>query len=238
MSGISRPALVALAAFVTLAACGSKPLATPRVPGPGAIAGLVRAADTGGGIEGARVVLRRPGHLEPVQGVSDASGAYYIAALPPGRYQVTAYAQENEIGAQAIDIENDKITSLDFAAGARDAAAIELNAPATKPLWRYRPVGADPRTGVIEGTVADLRHARLPSTVVTVMRAGAVDAELVITDDRGRYQVAGLAPGTYTVVASYAVITRAQIDVHRQVEVAAGEVVVVPLWLETDPLNN
>jgi hypothetical protein len=232
-----RLALIVVSA-VALAACAHKPAASKRAPGPGAIAGLVRAADTGAGIEGARVVLRRPGSVAPVHGDSDASGAYYISGLPPGRYVVTAYAAESKIGEQAVDVGNDRVTSLDFAAGARDAAAIQLNTPSAAPLWRYRPVGADPRSGTIEGTVADLRQARLPATVVSVIKNGTIEAELVVTDDRGRYTVENLAPGVYTVVASYAVITRAQIEVRRQVEVTGGEVVVVPLWLETDTLTN
>lgn len=232
----ARAALVA--ASLLLAACTGLRARASHVPGPGAIAGLVRAADTGGGIEGARVVLRRPGSLAPVHGVSDASGAYYIAGLPPARYVVTAYVAETRIGEETVDIGHDRITALDFAAGARDADAIQLNVPSAAPLWRYRPVGADPRSGVIEGTVADMRMARMPSTVISVTRNGTVDAELVVTDDRGRYHVGGLAPGRYTVVASYSVITRAQIEVRRQVDVAGGEVVVVPLWLETDALDR
>jgi hypothetical protein len=229
---------VVIALSLAVAACAGRNPPPMRPPGPGAVAGLVRAADTGGGVEGARVVLRRPGSLAPVQGVSDASGAYYIAGLPPGRYVLTAYVQELEIGAQAVDISHDKITALDFAVGFRDAAAIELNAPSGLPLWRYRPVGADPRSGVIEGTVADLRRERMPDTVVSVARSGGVNAELVISDERGRYHVAGLEPGMYTVTATYSLLTRAQVEVHRRVQVEAGEVVVVPLWLETDPLRR
>jgi hypothetical protein len=228
-----------LAYLVILTACGGAPrgsMAPP--PGPGAVAGLVRAADTGAGVEGARVVLRRPGSLAPVQGVSDASGAYYIASLPPGRYVVAAYVEETPIGEQPIDVAHDRITALDFAIGARDAAVIELNVPSSAPLWRYKPLGADPRSGVIEGTVADLRKERLPSTVVSVSRRGETDAEILVTDDRGRFQVAGLSPGMYTVTASYAVVTRAQIQVQRLVEVMGGEVVVVPMWLETDALDR
>lgn len=237
---MTHPRLLVASAALALVAGACAGRATPRrAPGPGAVAGLVRAADTGGGVDGARVVLRRPGALQPVQGVSDTSGAYYIAGLPPGRYVLTAYVEELEIGSQAVDVDHDKVTALDFAIGARDAGAIELNAPSGLPLWRYRPVGADPRSGVIEGTVSDLRRTRLPSTVVSVSRAGAaVGVELAVADEQGRYQVAGLEPGMYTVTATYAVLSLAQIEVHRQVEVQAGEVVVVPLWLETDGLNR
>jgi len=230
--------LAVAAAFTSAACVGRAHHGSARPHGPGAVAGLVRAADTGAGIDKARVVLRRPGSLAPVQGVSDATGAYYIADLPPGRYIVAAYVAETAIGEQPIDITHDRVTALDFAVGASEQGAVELNVPSSGPLWRYRPIGADPGRGVIEGTVADMRHERMPSTVVSVVRHGELEAELAVTDDRGRFQVSGLSPGTYTVVASYAVVTRAQIEVRRRVEVAGGEVVVVPMWLETDQLTE
>lgn len=220
---------------MVLAACGVTHRAPDRKPGPGAVAGLVRSATTGAGVEGARVVLRRPGSLEPVQGVTDAAGAYYIADLPPGPYAVRAYVEQQSIGEQNTTIEHDRITALDFAVGAATDAPIDLNAPSMAPLWRYRPPGADPATGAIEGTVSDTRHARLAGAVISIVRDGEITAEQVFTDEQGRYTVAGLSPGKYSVIANYAVLTRAQMEVRRQqVKVDGGEVVVVPLWLETD----
>jgi uncharacterized surface anchored protein len=228
--------LTLISAIIAATACGRIARTTPaRTPGPGAVGGLVRNATTGAGVEGARVVLRRPGSLEPVQAVSDDSGAYFIADLPPGPYAVTAYVQESPIGEQSVTIANDQITSVDFAFGVETDAPIDLNAPSMAPLWRYRPPGADHRTGVIEGTVADTRQARLPGAVISVIRDGGYTAEQTFSDDHGRFQVAGLAPGSYTVSAYYAVLTRAQMEVRRnRVHVVGGEVVVVPLWLETD----
>ncbi|MBZ0231080.1 MAG: carboxypeptidase-like regulatory domain-containing protein, partial [Deltaproteobacteria bacterium] len=193
------------------------------------------SASTGVGVEGARVVLRRPGSLEPVQGVTDAAGAYYIADLPPGPYTVHAYVDESAIGEQTTTIEHDRITALDFAVGAALDGPIDLNAPSMAPLWRYRPPGADPSTGTIEGTVADTRRERLAGAVISVVRDGEVLAEQTYTDDQGRFHVVGLSPGDYSVSAYYAVLTRAQMEVRRnKVRVDGGEVVVVPLWLETD----
>lgn len=220
---------------MVVAACGVTHRAPDRQPGPGAVAGLVRSATTGIGVEGARVVLRRPGSLEPVQGVTDATGAYYIADLPPGPYAVSAYVEQQPIGEQNTTIENDKITALDFAVGAASDAPIDLNAPSMQPLWRYRPPGADPATGVIEGTVADMRKERLEGAVISITRDGEVISEQTYSDARGRFQVAGLPPGNYSVSAYYAILTRAQMEVRRNlVKVGGGEVVVVPLWLETD----
>ncbi|HUQ04613.1 MAG TPA: carboxypeptidase-like regulatory domain-containing protein [Kofleriaceae bacterium] len=225
--------LVALATAAT--ACGFTHRAPERTPGPGAVAGLVRSASTGAGVEGARVVLRRPGSLDPVQGVTDASGAYYIAELPPGPYTVKAYVEETTIGERETTIENDKITALDFAVGAAADGPIELNVPSMAPLWRYHAPGADQRTGTIEGTVADTKMNRVEGAVVSIVRDGEVTAEQTFTDGRGRYQVAGLSPGNYSVIANYAVVTRAQMEVRRNlVKVGGGETVVVPLWVETE----
>ncbi len=231
----SRTAVLRIAVLcIAAAACGGAQHAS-RVPGPGAVAGLVRAATTGLGVTGAYVVLRRPGSLEPVQGVSDRGGAYYIAGLPPGSYTVTAYVEQTPIGEQTVQIVHDRITALDFAVGAGPGTPIDLNAPSMAPLWRYRPPGADQGTGMIEGTVADNRHERLVGAVISVIRDGEVGAEQTFTDEQGRFQVAGLSPGSYSVSAYYAVLTRAQMEVRRnRVHVGGGEVVVVPLWLETD----
>ena len=224
-----------LAVGVVVAATACAGSQVRRAPGPGAIAGLVRAAATGAGVEGARGVLRRPGSLEPVHGVTDGSGAYYIADLPPGRYEVTAYVASTAIGARTVAIDHDRVSALDFAVGAGPDLAIDLNAPSMAPLWRFRPPGADPETGAIEGTVADIHHERLVGAVVSVSRAGEVAAEQTFTDEQGRFALHGLAPGEYTVSAHYAVVTRAQMEVRRnRVQVTGGEVVVVPLWLETD----
>lgn len=224
------------AAIAATAACGVVAKRGPsHAPGPGAVAGLVRNASTGLGVEGARVVLRRPGSLEPVQGVTDAAGAYYIADLPPGPYTIVAYVEKTQIGEQTAQIEHDQITGLDFAYGGMGVDPIDLNAPSMAPLWRYRPPGADQTTGAIEGTVADTRQERLAGAVVSIVRDGEVSAEQTFTDEHGRFQVAGLSPGNYSVSAYYAVVTRAQMEVRRnQVKVGGGEVVVVPLWLETD----
>lgn len=228
-------ASLAIVTILVTACSGTGVRVARPAPGPGAVAGLVRSAQSGLGVQDARVVLRRPGSLAPVQGVSDATGAYYIAELPPGPYLVSAYLDQVPIGEQTVTIEHDKITGLDFAVGATPDMPIDLNAPSMAPLWRYKPPGADPVTGAIEGTVSDTRRERLPGAVISIIRDGEVAAEQTFTDDHGRFQVAGLSPGSYTVSAYYSIVMRAQMEVRRnRVRVGGGEVVVVPLWLETD----
>lgn len=222
-----------VATTLAAAACHHGPVG-PGAPTTGAIAGLVRDATTGGGVGDARIVLRRPGSIAPVQAVTDRGGAYTIGALPPGHYEVTGYSHEDRIAVREVDVVAGRTAGLDFAIGAAEAP-IELNAPSMAPLWRYRPPGADPDTGAIEGTVADPEVAeRLANAVVTIVRDGDVTAEQVITDDAGRYRVDALAPGSYTVMTTYEMLRVGSVDIrHNHVQVTGGAVVVVPLWLET-----
>ncbi len=227
-----RPALLVLVLIV-----GCRGPAGPTAPATGSLSGMIRAAATGEGVPGTRVVLRRPGSVAPEATVADSDGAYMVGDLPPGRYAVSAYASETRIAEREVAIVAGRITGLDFAVGAVGAEADrDLNAPSAAPLWRYRPVRADPGRGAIEGTVADLHHLeRLAGAVVSIVRDGETAAEVVVTDDVGRFWVDGLVPGTYTVSAYYAVARVGQLEVLRNnVRVGGGEVVVVPLWLSTD----
>jgi hypothetical protein len=111
-----------------------------------------------------------------------------------------------------------------------------ITAPGGAPRWHYRPRGADRAAAAIEGTVSEEgARTRLGGAVINVAdRAGALIASAV-TDDTGRYRVDGVAPGVYVVSANYTLVGRGQFEIRRtDVDVAAGEVVVVPLELETD----
>ena len=222
------------ASLIVLAAChgATPPTAKPIVPGM--IAGLVRHAHTGEAVERAIVVVRRPGEIAPLRHFSDDNGAFMIADLPPGHYDVVAYVDQLAIGERADDVRAGQMVGLDFTVR-HDLDPPDLNAPGAPSLWRYRPPGADPTTGVIAGTVADLRFQRVAVAVVTVTVSGTVDAQQTVTDGHGRFELRDLAPGSYDVSAEYAVLRRGQIEVRRsRVIVAGGEVVVVPLWLDTE----
>lgn len=217
---------------VALGACAAR--ATPSGPAVGMIAGLVRDAESGQAVADAIVVVRRAGSIAPERHVTNEDGAFMIADLVPGTYDVAAYVGKVRIGERPAVVRPNEILGLDFTFTRGGPPTPDLNAPGAPELWRYRPPGADAAAGTVEGTVADIRGTRLPGAVVSITRTGTIDTVQTTTDDQGRFSVEGLAPGHYDVIAYYSVVRRGQLELRRnRVAVAGGEVVVVPLWLET-----
>lgn len=202
----------------------------------GMIAGMVRDAQTGAGVLDAVIVLRRPGEIAPTQDRSNGDGAYMIPALPAGDYHVAAYVKQRAIGERDVVVRPGALAGADFTVPPVGQLGPDLNAPGAPDLWRFNAPGADPAVATIEGTVADVvRHERLRSAVVTINRTGTLETYPAITDEEGRFRVTDLPPGSYDVSANYAVVRRGALEVRRnRVEVAGGETVVVPLWLEVD----
>lgn len=225
--------------LATLAAAACHPGQRAARPGPatvGSLAGLIRAADTGDGLPDATVVVRRPGELAPLEEHPTGSGAYMIAGLPPGPYRVLVFLDQRTIGDRTVDIVAGRVTGFDLAVDPRPAMVdSDAPAPPTPPLWRFRPPGADPTVGAIEGTISEQADGtRLEGAVVTVI---APDGKLVaeaVTDESGRYRIEAIAPGDYVVSAYYTVLGRGQFEIRRNdVHLDGGDVVVVPLALET-----
>jgi hypothetical protein len=248
----ARAAIAAIAASGGLAAAGCAARAARPVAPAGVLAGIIRAADTGAPIAGATLVLQRPGALALAGGRTGDDGAYAIDRLAPGAYGVRVFRDGRLLAAQAITVAPGGLTGLDLAiappaSATRDGAADRASEPAASlgtgvdvagagPLWRYRPIGGDPGFGAIEGTVCEEGgRTRLGGTVITIAdRAGALVADAV-TDDDGRYRVEPVPPGAYVVSAYYTLVGRGQVEIRRSdVVVDGGDVVVVPLAIETD----
>jgi hypothetical protein len=251
----------AAATVLLLAACSQPRRPTP--PAEGTLSGLVRTADTGAPVTDVRIVVRRAGDAADAPAIeqrSGSDGAYVVPRLAPGEYDVKVYRDDRPIGDQRIAIEAGRITGLDLAAPAEadpadpadtadtNAAAdgdhtsapadavVAVDTTRNAPLWRYRPLDGDATVATIEGTVSEEgERTRLGGAVITVTdRAGGLIAD-AITDDDGRFRIERLAPGGYVVSAYYTLIGRGQFEIRRNdVDVAAGEVVVVPLAIETD----
>ena len=239
MPWLSRSLLVAAATLASLPGCGAAAgQFQPAATRDGMLAGMIRTADTGAPVDDAIVVLRRQGELAPVQERTTGTGAYMIARLAPGRYQVKVYRDERTVGDEDVAIVAGRVTGLDLAIGPRlpEPDRRSLDVASGTPLWRYRPTDGDAASGAIEGTVSeDAARLRLGGAVVTVAdREGRLVADGV-TDDEGRYRFDRVPPGVYVVSAYYTLIGRAQFEIRRgEVVVEPGVVVVVPLVLETD----
>ncbi len=227
----SLPVTIALG----LAGCGAA-----RVPiADGTLAGVIRSADTGAGVTDVVVVVQGEGEGAPVVDHGDAAGAYTIAGLAPGPYHVTIARGPETLSDARVTIRSGQLTGLDVVVGPSPvptaAAASEIRVAGGAPLWRYRPTDADPRTGAVEGTVTEEGQlTRLGGAVITV---AAGDGRLIadaVSDDRGRFRCDSIPPGTYLVSVYYTLLGRGQFEIRRGgVTIAGGDVVVVPLAIET-----
>lgn len=92
--------------------------------------------------------------------------------------------------------------------------------------------------GDLQGSVRDASGAALPGTAITVTNVDTNVSRPSTSDDRGRYIVAALPPGTYTVTAAFpgfrsqrsdgiALTLGQSLDVDFVLAVAAGEIVTV-----------
>lgn len=190
---------LALASSSAGFAQGGRGQAPPRDPaartappaGTASIAGRVLAADTGRPMKRARVQAQSP-QSGGRTAITDADGRFEIAALPAGKYTVTAtktgfvsvsYGQRRPLQASTpIDVaDNQQIKN------------VELRLP---------------RGSVITGHVFDEDGQPIAQVAVRVMRWAFQQGERRLqpvgndqTDDRGEYRVFGLPPGEYVVSA-------------------------------------
>lgn len=228
-------ALASLASLAWLAACGhlhGGGAARPRAT-TGEITGLARDRDTGEPIENADIRARSQG--APVRTLSGKGGLYDFAALPPGRYTLSA-----DFAGQTIEVANIgvvagdwNIVDLVFTLGRPAPIKEDFNDPAATAIERFHPTGLAADRTRLEGTLGDLTsRRRLGGAVVSVVGPQTNGALQTVTDDQGRYRFDDLVPGEYTVSAYYSVAGHAQIEVRRSVTTVGGEAVRVPLLLE------
>ncbi|MBX0356899.1 carboxypeptidase regulatory-like domain-containing protein [Halobacillus sp. Nhm2S1] len=147
---------------------------------PGSLEGLVLERISGMPIIGATVVIRALSPTGPIVQITatDSSGAFYVTGLTPGVYAVTAAAPL--FGTQTASV------------------IVSANTPSTVRLELSR------EQGTLEGVVtSSISGERLRDTSISVYGDSGELFVLTQTDDEGRYRVAGLEPGTYTVVFSH-----------------------------------
>jgi EmrB/QacA subfamily drug resistance transporter len=158
---------------------GAAPLGAPVAvtgAGPGALPvhGYVRQPD-GTALPEATVTLIDPSGRQAARGQSGADGSYQVSAPAPGPYTLIAMAASHQPYASAVRL-GDRPVDLDvLLPGASRLAGTVRTAGTGAPLAGATVTLADPR-----GEVVAARS----------------------TDDQGRYLIADLAPGRYTLALS------------------------------------
>lgn len=210
--------------LVLLAACGASHVtATPK---PGAITGLVRDAATS--VSLAQVDVALGGRTT----TSSTAGVYLFDGLPPGQYTLRSTYAGHAITIEHIDVSPGTASYVDIAFNRDEGATQTIDWARVRGDEIEHFTATVPR---IEGTVADANtRSRVAGAVVTAVAAGSgADALQTVSDDDGRYRIDNVPAGTYAVSAYYSMGGRGQIEVRRsEIEIKAGEGVLVPLWIE------
>jgi hypothetical protein len=208
--------------LVLLVACGAA-THKPAPPKLGAIAGLARDRTSGEAISMADITIG-----DRVT-KSNLYGMYDIDDLPPGTYTLVARFADQPVTIKNIEVSAGTATYVDvaFTLGDSTPIVIDYGDPRAGEIERF-----STKISRIEGIVADVSsRARVAGAVVTA--TSDRDTLQTITDDHGRYRFDRVLPGTYIVSAYYSIGGRGQIEVRRSdIAVAAGEGVLVPLWIE------
>lgn len=212
--------------LIVLAACGA-PQHPPR-PTEGAIAGLVRDQNSGQPIATAELQLSTGAHA-----TSARDGVYTFDHVAPGRYTLVGHYAGQPVTVENIVVDAGEATYVDvtFTLGDPKPIVVDLDAAKLDQIRRYHPPDA---STLIEGTVNQVgTRERVAGAVVTAVGGPRKDVLQTVTDDQGRYRFEQVEPGTYAISAYYSIGGRGQIEVRRSdIEVAATEAVVVPLWVE------
>ncbi|MDZ7729950.1 MAG: carboxypeptidase-like regulatory domain-containing protein [Natrialbaceae archaeon] len=135
----------------------------------GTITGTVTDADTGATIENATVTLETG-----QSATTDATGAYTIANVVPGTYNLTADHANYTANTTSVTVGPNETVTQD--------------------------VALSPQNGSIAGTVVDQDGQPLTGATVAITATG----QSATTDGSGAYTISNVAPGSYNLTASLA----------------------------------
>lgn len=142
---------------------------------PGNISGIVIDALTTNPIVGALVEVFE-GTILIGFADTDASGNYTISSLPPGNYTVNASATGYQSKIVEASVASNSTTTVNFA--------------------------LSQLAGIIAGTVTSVSTGNaIPDATINIFQ-GTTFVASVLTDSNGQYEISGLMPGNYFVVAS------------------------------------
>jgi large repetitive protein len=173
-------------------------------PNPGSIQGTVRDSDTLVGIADATVQVVNSQSVVIATTRTDSNGQYTVGNLLPDSYTLifSANGYSNEtVGAV--------VTSNDITFVNANLSQI---------------------AGVLSGTVQDPGTLPISGAMVTVFQNN-IQIASAITDENGNYMISGLAPGSYSVVASAPNYTTESVAA----TIINGQTTIVPITLNEDP---
>jgi hypothetical protein len=76
----------------------------------------------------------------------------------------------------------------------------------------YEPKEGNPELGSLTGTIKDANDAVIPNVRVEIKNTVTNQSYSLTTDGEGRYEVSGLPPGNYSLVANGTGFKRAQVN--------------------------
>lgn len=161
------------------------------------------------------------------EATTDSAGRYRIPNLAPGSYRVVVEFSSLRAEARGVTLLADRSTPLRM--------QLSSHAPASAGERESR-VDHGAALGAIEGVVLDgVRGEPLGGATIEVSSPSIGDPLFTIADERGRFRVPGLAPGTYLVSVYYSLIDKGNIEIRRSgVAVERGKATRLTLELDTE----
>ncbi|GAB1765757.1 carboxypeptidase regulatory-like domain-containing protein [Priestia megaterium] len=148
-------------------------------PNPGTITGGVFNQQTGAPIAGASIAIRQFSPFGPIVATitTNIQGQFTVFNLTPGAY--TAVASEPNFGTESA------------------STLVQSNSVSTVLL------NLSPDSGIVQGTITSAQTGQtLADTLLRILDVNGVLVAVSQTDINGNYRIQGLAPGTYTMVAT------------------------------------
>ncbi|MEI2325688.1 carboxypeptidase regulatory-like domain-containing protein [Priestia megaterium] len=149
------------------------------VPNPGTITGVIYNEQTGSPIAGASIAVRQFSPVGPIIATTttDSRGQFTVLNLTPGAY--TIVVSEPNFGSQASStlVQSDQVST------------VLVNLP--------------PNPGTIQGVVTSEQTGQpIVNTLIRVVDVNGITITVTQTDISGNFQAQGLAPGTYSLIAT------------------------------------
>ncbi|MED4051937.1 carboxypeptidase regulatory-like domain-containing protein [Priestia megaterium] len=149
------------------------------VPNPGIITGVIYNEQTGSPIAGASIAVRQFSPVGPIIAttITDSRGQFTVLNLTPGTY--TIVVSEPNFGSQASStlVQSDQVST------------VLVNLP--------------PNPGIIQGVVTSQQTEQpIVNTLIRVVDVNGITIAVTQTDISGSFQAQGLAPGTYSLIAT------------------------------------